>query len=193
VPAGAERRLEARLAQITGHNVHLHSWTLERIKKSIDVFYKMGDDDFCAFHDQLTPIARDEVVERILLSVDPAEPACPLEEANDAVEAVQMFLASAGNLRLRRVEISYTPPEMNIAASGIDGHPVPIVPPDGAHRERFMAALRIVANLDPGAGLSHQSGGLIQCLHSSPSFRANVSSEKTIEGERIVAEFEIVG
>lgn len=187
---GSERRLIATMSELTGHGVELHGWPEDKIELAIEQLYKLGDDDFCAFHNSLTPLARDEVVEVIIAGVRPNEPGCPLSEVNDAVEAAQVFLSCCGLLRVWEAKVEFRPPEMTITAKNKDGLPVVLEAPQPVHRERFISALRILANLDPGAGLAKQDGGKIRCTHCDPKYTAHVSSEKNFEGETVKMRFE---
>lgn len=190
VRQGSERRLIPTMSALTNYHVHLHARPAEVIRNAIDKLYLLGDDDFCAFHDRLTPLARDEVVETVLSSVRPDEPACPLSEVNDAVEAVQVFLSCCGHMKLREASVVFAPPDMTITGVADGNREVTLSAPLLPHRERFMTALRIVAMLDPGAGLSRQDGGRIRCPHGNGGFVARVKSEKTIERDALTLAFE---
>ncbi len=185
VPSGSEKRLVEPLSTLTGRSVQLHSWTRERIRQAIEELYSLGDDDFCTFHQELTPGARDEVVEAVLAGVRPAEPASPLAETSDAVEAVQAFLTSCECMKLDEVDIRYAPPEMTLEGRRADGSVYTLDAPPEGHRERFLSALRIVARLEPGAGLEHQRGGVIRCCQHAPHFTAHVEALKALEGETL--------
>ncbi len=185
VRMGSERRLVATLSALTGTHVQLQPWPLNRITQEIEKLYAMGDDDFCAFHERLTPLARDEVVEIVLSGVRPDEPGCPLDEVNDAVEAVQVFLSCCGSMRLADASVRHAPPEMSIQATTVEGQAVEIGPPLPHLRERFMAALRFAAMLKPGGGLGHQEGGRIRCTQCQLGFVAHVNDEKSLEHETL--------
>lgn len=181
VRLGSERRLVPTLAELTGHHVDLHGWTPERVTSALERLYRLGDDDFCSLAAGLTPVARDEVVELVLQAVRPEEPACPLAEANDAVEAVQVFLSCCGAMALGEVQVAYEPPEMVILGRRRDGTPVRLDPPEPPHRERFLTALRILAGIPSGIG--RHPAGRIRCVVNAPPFEAEVTGEKAPEKE----------
>lgn len=189
--SGSERRLIAPLTEITGHHVQLHSWSPSRIRQGIEKFYVLGDDDFCTFHDSLTPMAREEVIETILAGVRPEEPACPLDEVNDAVEAAQVFLSLCASMNLATVVIRHEPPRLVLEARDRSGAAVPVSPPQPGHAERFLTALRILAGLQPAQGLGEQTGGKIRCFSCNPAFTALVSSSKTLEREALLFAIEV--
>lgn len=184
VPMGSEKRLMATLSEITGKHVQLHPWPKERLKAAIETLYSLGDDDFCTFHNQLTPMARAEVTEEILSRVDPSAPLAPLDDANDAVEALQSFLAALPALKASRGIIEFRPPEMRVQCDCESGETVTLDPPAHGHRERFMDALRIIAGLEAGAGLGKQNGGSIRCAaEGAAPYQLSISSEKTMEAD----------
>ncbi len=190
VRGGGERYLIAALADLTGLHIELHNWTNDRIQKAIDELYTLGDDDFCTFHAGLTPMARDEVVERVLSGVRPQEPSSPLSESHDAAEAVQFFLSTCCFLRVGLATIHSTPHAMTIVAERGGEQIAELPPPPVPLRERFLCALRLVAGFDPVAGLGPQEGGRIRIALCKPAWIVHVSGDKGIEGEVLRLRFE---
>lgn len=190
VNSGSERRLMATLSQLTGYHVQLHPWPPERIRNALETFYTLGDDDFCTFHDRLQPMAREEVVEAVLAGVRTDEPMCPLDESNDAAEAVQSFLSCLVAQDAADFHISYEPPHMVLLGHTRSGGALELGPPEENHRERFLTALRLLAGLDARTGLGQQKGGRIHCHQCDPPATFAVRAEKHLSSEAIEMERE---
>lgn len=117
---GNERRQLAPLEALTGREVVLEGTSDDVIRSAIEKTYHHGDDDFIQsaleiarvaterlrhgepgfpyflaenLFGSLTPTAIEELTEEILLGIRPSEPCCPLEEASDAIEGFQSFVA----------------------------------------------------------------------------------------------------
>ncbi len=184
VAMDGDRQALSALADLTGHVVELHRHGSGRIKGEIARLYTLGDDDFTAFVDDLTPRARDEVVACIIAGIQPDQPICPLDEANDAVEAIQSFLTLCCSQNVRGAQLKYTTPKMMITLDLIDDTIKEVTPPVERLRERFLNALRIMANVETPAGLATQEGRIRIAL-CQPKFTIHLTSDKSI-GEELV-------
>lgn len=193
VARDGDRYLLTHLADVSGHSVELKKWSDDHVRSAIAHLYTLGDDDFCTFHDRLTEPARAEMIERVLEVIDPNEPAAPLDEANDAVEAVQSFLGTCCRLEVAAARITLTPPNMTIYLEGPDSTPTELAPPLTKLRERFLDALRILAGLHAAPGISHQEGGSIPLVFCEPHWKIHVRDETHLGGTSMELRLERVG
>jgi hypothetical protein len=117
---GNERRLLAPLEILTGREIVIEAVSDEVVRAAIEKTYHHGDDDFVqaalevargiaekgaqpasghAYYlaenlfGSLTPTAIEELAEEVLTAIRPLEPACPFDEAGDAVEGFQSLVA----------------------------------------------------------------------------------------------------
>ena len=102
----AEESLDP-LRAIIGLKLDVTHWTSDRIHDAQERLYTLGDDDFCDFAGELRPQVRRELARIILDGVRPDEPICPLDEAQDAVDAVQAFLSLCCSTPETRAIIEY--------------------------------------------------------------------------------------
>ncbi|CAN5251615.1 hypothetical protein BH09SUM1_BH09SUM1_16450 [soil metagenome] len=187
VQSGTERRLIPTLTALTGRTVELEAWPEDAIKRELGKALNRGDDDFCAFENTLTDLAREELSELILSQVRPGEPGSPLSEAHDAVEAAQIFLATAARMNFRRVQIIHEGGGMLIDASKSEDvregeNLIGIAPPPALYREKFLCVLRILAGLRDEAPTAT---GHINCHGCDPAYSASVTRTKRNSGETL--------
>lgn len=149
VPAGQEATLRGKLAELTGHHVELRPWTKERINQTIQRVYIEGDDDFCQEGMRLTPSARKELTQIVLEGLAPDEPLCPLDEANDGVEALISFLSTLVQMDSRRAIVESRPTGEMILRIGLESRgQISVVPPTAHLRECFLRALLFLAGIE---------------------------------------------
>lgn len=158
VRSGSENRLATALRSVTGRAVHVRGWTDERIENAIEHLYVIGDDDFALLGDAVSSRAVQEVVEILLSSIDPTEPACPLDEACDGAEAAQAFLAFCEGTGVAKAMIdSDDADQLTIRIEGERGAQV-IEPPVAELRDRFLATLQLMGGLSLSEGSADVGG-----------------------------------
>ncbi|MDX2175137.1 MAG: HEAT repeat domain-containing protein [Candidatus Sumerlaeia bacterium] len=169
---GRSSRLRDTLSEIAGHPVTLESWPLSRIRPAMQALYRLGDEDFCYWHDQITEAALGECASRVLARVEPDSPLCPLDEAVDAIEAVRAVLALAATGRTEVVVIETTGEGMRLRYD-MGGMFHSLEPPAPELRPRFLKALFVLARIAPEV----ESGeGTIGSPESGLHFRIKVVS-----------------
>lgn len=181
VRAGSEQMLRGHLAELTGHHVILHASTAAQIEVMIDNLYTLGDDDFCIFHDKVRPIARREALHTILDGVNPSEPMCPLDEANDAIEAVQSLLSVCAATNARRAIIEAAPSGAFTVRIALRQGEQKLVPPPEELRGRVMVLLHLLAEIPLEEAGTHETQGRLRCSTGEGQWKAKVESN-TVEG-----------
>ncbi len=189
VRADADRNLISRLSDLTGKHIELHSWTPSDIQIGIDEFYTLGDDDFCTFNDQLTQFAQDEVREILLSTVRDDEPACPLDEANDAVEAIQSLFTACCSMKISELTIKYKATAMSIAAERNGEERLEISPPEKKLHQRFVDGLRSLAGISHTDGPVSEQSGEIRLAFCNPPVLAAIHSHRDMNSETLKVEF----
>lgn len=187
--AGSERWAGEALPPITGCQIRLEPWEEEPLVHAINEFYHFGDDDFCSFHEEMTCEALQEVVELIAGAVRAQEPSCPLDEASDAVEAVQGFLSSCGALGVVEAMIDYMPPTMALGLHDGAGRAVYAGIPPEEIRLRFLEVLRLMATKANGEA-GERFEGAILCEESVPPFAVHYQESRTGDVRKIRLKFD---
>lgn len=190
---GHDRAASMIIPELTGNEVEFEVWNRELLNRAIGEFYHLGDDDFCLFHEKMTPLARRELIDLVLSGVRAQEPACPLDEANDAVEAIQGFFSSCGALGVGSATIEYTHPHIMISLHDKDGRAVYMGVPQEKLRARFIEALRLFACEDAVEPVADELHGTILCESSEPAFRVDYGEKKLGEGTKIRLNFDYEG
>ncbi len=152
---GTPEEALAPLARIVGLELDATHWTADRIHDAQERLYTLGDDDFCEFHGELRPETKAELRRLILAGVRPEEPVCPLDEATDAVEAVQAFLSLCASNEDTRAIIEYRDGK-SLSMRYIPGaqeHRL-AAPPADLWRA-FLAALRLACAIDLPRDVHH--------------------------------------
>lgn len=189
VVRSGERLRIPLLGEIAGRTIELHHWEPDHLKLSMEMFYNLGDDDFCLFFDRMTTRAMDMVREMVLQGVRPNEPACPLADANDAIEAVQGLLSCCCAWDIGRAKVWMHEGEMTIALEKAGGESVmEMDPPPPPLRDRFMLALRALGGLTRH-GMPGEETGSIRLVYTAPCRHAAVIVGRGAIGETILLEF----
>lgn len=186
---GSERWAGEALPAIVGYRVRLEPWEEEPLLRAIHDFYHFGDDDFCSFHEEMTPEALQEIVELICASVRAQEPSCPLDEASDAVEAVQGFLSSCAALDVEEATIEYLPTSIALALHDQAGKAIYVGIPPEEIRLRFLEVLRILATKRNGQK-GERLEGMILCEESDPPFAVEYRESRLGEVRKIRLKFD---
>ncbi len=143
VATGTERRILTTLEAVIGRPIELETWALDRIAVGRESLYVEGDDDFCAFLDELTEVAQEELVDVVVGGIRPHEPCAPLPESADGVEAAQSLLAYSIAQDTHAIIIrGGEPMGLKIVTAG---HEEALDPPEPRVQERFLGVLRLLA------------------------------------------------
>src|SRR5690606_25200551 len=120
------------LSEFAGGEIYFHRWTTDKLESYLNRFYNSCDDDFCKFLPQIKEPVANELARIILAGVHPEEPAGPLEEASDSVEAIQSFLFYCGAYQIRNARLQFTPNQVAIEVCKTDGsqEPLPMGDPE---------------------------------------------------------------
>lgn len=184
IETGRERRMIAPVSAVTGLNVTLTAWPMERVHEQIEKLYTLGDDDFVSFFERLNPIAQRELYDIIRAGIHPNEPASPLDETNDGVEAMQSLLSSCISLHAASATVFMEGTVMRIAATKKSGDTVNLNPPAAAIRERLVKTLKIVCEYP----VDHQKGALT-LKYAGGAIAVRLACSKTSESEKLSLEF----
>lgn len=138
------------LQRVTGCLVELRGWPLNLIYERLLTFYEWGDDDWVQFHEELTDEALCEIADIVLAAIAPAQPHAALPDCTDSVEAVQSFLSlcvqrGAVSAILERDRQSG---EFHIVLNGREGARESLDPPPPHMGERFLEALKLLADCE---------------------------------------------
>lgn len=181
---GRTRAASMIIPELTGCEVEFEIWNREMLDRALGEFYHLGDDDFCLFHDRMTPLARRELIDLVLANVRAQEPSCPLDEANDAVEALQGFLSSCAALRVGMATIEYMHPHMTVSLHDEEGKAVYMGVPREKLRARFVEVLRFFAMEESGSIETGKSGEIL-CESSEPAFCVHYEETNLGNGVKI--------
>ncbi|MCC6547379.1 HEAT repeat domain-containing protein [Candidatus Sumerlaeota bacterium] len=184
IEKGRERRMITPMSAVTGYSVTLSAWPMERIHEQIEKLYTLGDDDFAAFFDHLNKQAQSEIVEMVTAGIHPNEPASPLDEANDGVEAAQAFLSSCAAMHVASATIFLDAATMIINATRRSGEVAAISLPPVAIRSRFMKTLMIAARHDAATNV-----GTLAMKHAGRTLTVDLTSVINAESEKLALVF----
>lgn len=155
IRTGSSEENVAKLKQLTGYKIDSTHWTADRIHDAQERLYTLGDDDFCDFLDELPGAIRNELRRLIVAGVRPDEPTCPLDEAQDAVDAVQAFLSLCASSPDTRAVIEYRD-RKSLTIRYIPGATEHrLASPAPELRSHFMTALQLAADLYPMPESNH--------------------------------------
>ncbi|MEO8376099.1 MAG: HEAT repeat domain-containing protein [Candidatus Sumerlaeota bacterium] len=184
IETGRERRMIAPVSAVTGFNVSLSAWPMDRIHEHIENLYTIGDDDFATFFEHLNASAQNEIIELVNAGIHPNEPASPLDEANDGVEATQAFLSSCASMHATSATIHLVSTTMRILAESKSQESREILVPPKQLRERFIKTMKIAARYD-----SATNTGAITMKHAGRTLTVHLACEKTSDSEKLSLEF----
>lgn len=156
------------LKALVGREVDLHGWPLQCIYDRIISFYKWGDEDWVLYGRELTEEARLAVVELVLNTINPAQPAAALPDCVDAVEAAQALLTLLAweNYVSARIEFTDTYGEFTLKLLDRHHQWSTVPPPPAAIQPRLVTALEMLSGLyRPGAIDHTPHPGLLRIAH----------------------------